>query len=52
MELLNGDILGRKISDYEIERNKPLPNFKHSIVQTNLLFKLGFIYNNHFSILL
>jgi Uma2 family endonuclease len=51
MELLNGDILGREISDYEIERNKPLPDFKHSIVQTNLLFKLASIYNNHFSIL-
>jgi hypothetical protein len=51
MELLDSNISGREISDYEIERNKPLPDFRHSIVQTNLLFKLGFLYNNHFSIL-
>ncbi len=51
MELLNSNFLGRELSDYEIKRNKPLPDFKHSIVQTNLLFKLGSIYGDDFSIL-
>jgi Uma2 family endonuclease len=41
----------RELSQYEIERNKPMPDFKHSIVQTNLLFRLGLLYNNYFSIL-
>jgi Uma2 family endonuclease len=51
MELLDSNISGRELSDYEIKRNKPLPDFKHSIVQTNLLFKLGLFFNNHLSIL-
>jgi Uma2 family endonuclease len=52
MELLVENVVEeRELSDYEIERNKPLPDIKHSIVQTNLLFKLGNIYGNDFSIL-
>ncbi len=51
MELFDSNTSDRKLSDYEIERNKPLPDFRHSIVQTNLLFKLTDLYNNSFTIL-
>jgi Uma2 family endonuclease len=39
----------RQLSEYEIERNKPLPDFKHSIVQSNLIFELGSLHNKEFS---
>jgi Uma2 family endonuclease len=39
----------RELSEYEIERNKPLPDFKHSIVQSNLIFELGSLHNKEFS---
>jgi Uma2 family endonuclease len=39
----------RKLSEYEIERNKPLPDFRHSIVQSNLIFGLGSRHNKAFS---
>ena len=45
MELLSD----KKLSEYEIERNKPLPDFRHSVVQSNLIFELGSRYNKKFS---
>jgi len=30
----------REISQYELERNKPMPSLNHSIVQSNLIFEL------------
>jgi Uma2 family endonuclease len=51
MELLNSTFLGRELYDYEIKRNKPIPDLRHSYVQTNLLFKLAEMYSNNFTIL-
>lgn len=39
-----------ELSEYEIERNKPLPDFRHSIIQSNLIFELGSRYNKDFSL--
>lgn len=36
MELL----IENEISQYELERNKPVPSKNHSIVQGNLIFEL------------
>ena len=44
-----GLLAERKLSEYEIERNKPLPDFRHSIVQSNLIFGLGSCHNKAFS---
>lgn len=34
------ETLATPISDYELERGKPMPSFNHSIVQANLVFEL------------
>lgn len=36
------------LSQYEIERNKPMPSFNHSIIQANLLIELGARYKNRY----
>ena len=39
------------LSDYEIERGKPMPDRNHSIIQSNLLFSLRVTTRERFSIL-
>ena len=39
------------LSDYELERNKPLPNTTHSVLQSNLVFELRQKSFNQFRIL-
>ncbi len=46
MELLTG----RKLSNYEIERNKPEPTFLHGAIQANLSFELSVKYSTQFRI--
>ena len=40
-----------EISDYELERGKPLPDYAHSTVQSNLVLLLAQKYREAFSIL-
>ena len=41
MELLIEEVVTeRELSDYEIERNKPMPTLIHGIVQANIGFEL------------
>jgi Uma2 family endonuclease len=39
------------LSDYEIERGKPMPDKNHAIIQGRLIFRLNFNYGEKFSIL-
>ncbi len=39
------------LSDYEIERGKPLPSLNHGIIQANLIFELAIIYRHQYRIL-
>lgn len=41
----------RERTDYEIERNKPMPSLNHAIIQGNLLFQLNLKYQIKYSIL-
>lgn len=38
------------LSEYEIERNKPMPSFNHSIIQANLVTELRVRYKNKYRI--
>ncbi len=51
MELLVETVVEREISQYELERNKPMPSLNHSIVQSNLIFELKIRYKKNFSFL-
>ena len=51
MELLAETVVEREISQYELERNKPMPSLNHSIVQSNLIFELKTHYKKTFSFL-
>ncbi len=51
MELLIETVIDREISQYELERNKPMPSLNHSIVQSNLIFELKTRYKKIFSFL-
>ncbi len=52
MELLVETVLGnQEISEYEIERNKPMPSKNHSIVQKNLLVCTDFRYRKIYTVL-
>ena len=44
-------IFASVLSDYELERGKPMPDLNHSIIQSNLLFSLRVKTQKHFSIL-
>ncbi len=44
-------IYGEIISDYELERGKPMPSKFHAIIQSNLGFYLRSRYNSRFKIL-
>jgi Uma2 family endonuclease len=51
MELLIEEVvIGREISDYEIERNKPMPTLIHGIVQANIGFELKTAYRQKYLI--
>ena len=50
MESSNKKNNENQLSQYELERNKPLPDFRHSIVQSNLIFGLGSRYKKEFSL--
>lgn len=41
----------KQVSDYELERGKPMPTLNHSIVQDNLTFALKFHYRDQYSFL-
>ncbi len=52
MELLVETVTeNREISQYEIERNKPMPSKNHSMVQGNLIFALKTIYRKTYTVL-
>lgn len=38
------------LSQYEIERNKPMPSLNHSIIQTNLITELRVRYKQHYRV--
>jgi Uma2 family endonuclease len=40
-----------KISEYEIQRGKPMPSKNHAILQNNLIFQLNLKYRNTYQIL-
>ena len=42
------ETLAPEISDYELERGKPMPSFNHSIVQLNIGFELKTRYRKQF----
>lgn len=44
-------IIEPEVSDYELERGKPMPDLNHSIIQSNLLFVLRLKMQKGFSIL-
>ncbi len=45
------EILEDTRSEYEIERNKPMPSTVHAIVQNNLIFELNLLYRKGFRFL-
>ena len=48
MELLTETVAERELSEYEIERNKPMPNLTHGALQANLIAQLVVNYGvNH-----
>ena len=40
-----------EISDYELERGKPVPSKNHGIVQANLLMEIGVHYRKSFRLM-
>ena len=42
------ETLALEISDYELERGKPMPSLNHGIVQSNLIMELGARYRKAF----
>jgi Uma2 family endonuclease len=38
------------VSDYELERDKPVPNFNHGFIQANLVFALREQYGKQYSV--
>ena len=50
MELLVGNIADTQLSDYEIERNKPMPTLLHGAIQANLIFEIKFNYRDKFRV--
>jgi Uma2 family endonuclease len=51
MELLIESVVEHEISQYELERNKPMPSKNHSIIQSNLIFELKTRYKKTYSFL-
>ncbi|WP_081681303.1 Uma2 family endonuclease [Flectobacillus major] len=50
MELLAENIAETLLSDYEIERNKPMPTLLHGAIQANLIFEIKFNYRDKFRV--
>ena len=51
MELLIEEIVvERELSDYEIERNKPMPTLIHGAIQANLIIQIAVKYPDKFRI--
>jgi Uma2 family endonuclease len=50
MELLLESVLENELSEYEIERNKPIPNFTHGAIQSNLVFELRTLLKDTFRV--
>jgi len=48
MELL----IENEVSQYELERNKPMPSKNHSIVQGNLTTEINILYRKQFTLML
>jgi Uma2 family endonuclease len=51
MELLVETVAETELSDYEIERNKPMPSTNHAFIQDNLVFELNVRYRKDYKIL-
>ena len=51
MELLAETVVEREISQYELERNKPMPSKNHSIVQGNLTTEINILYRKRFRLM-
>jgi Uma2 family endonuclease len=49
MELLVENVT--ELSEYEIERGKPMPSLNHSVIQSNLIFELKTHYRQNFTCL-
>lgn len=43
-----GNTITETLSDYEIERGKPMPSLNHSVIQSNLLFELKLNYRKQY----
>lgn len=50
MELVVEPNLGNALSDYEIERGKPMPTLIHGAIQANIGFELKLHYRNEFRV--
>ncbi len=50
MELAVEPIIENALSDYEIERGKPMPNLTHGIIQANIGFELKIMYQKKYRI--
>jgi Uma2 family endonuclease len=51
MELLMETVAELELSDYEIERDKPMPSTNHSIIQGKIAFELTLSYRKEYDIL-
>lgn len=51
MELLTEVVTERELTQYEIERNKPMPSLNHSLVQGNLVFELKTLLRKQYTVL-
>ena len=51
MELLIENVVKMELSDYEIERSKPMPSTNHSIIQGKIAFELTLRYRKDYDIL-
>ncbi len=50
METLTATLVEKELSPYEIERNKPMPNLTHGLIQANLIVQLAIKYGTLYSI--
>lgn len=50
MELLTETVAERELTPYEIERNKPMPNLTHGLIQMNIGFEIKSSYGKEYSV--
>lgn len=50
MELLVESVVERELSQYEIERNKPMPSKNHGFIQSKLSMIIGYRYLNTYNL--